>query len=416
MTKYVRMYITNRLFTRAEYYKKLMRGKTRLFLIFEMRDETNFFNAKSFKKLPNNQNHRSNLINNNSSNIINNNISNSNINNENSISINMNPMFPMNEDIRIDVNNSNNIHQNNNEEKEIRETRLVTFKNKDDSKKKRNLNSSIMNSRNRYKMQSEKITTMKMRVRQCLNDTSIIVPEKSLIVQENLKNSKIRKIPDRNLIGSSIKENNSQISNRSNLNLISKLKYNDLKKINNISINYERKYKQKNPKNDLNPWEYHRSFIINKTRNFLEIDDNSTGFKINTEKITCEYIRIYQTVNEKPIIEKTNTRACLKYVLAFIILIPIYIYMLFMIKDVYDKYGQSFFKLCIMPLISTILIQFLIVKNIIFTIASVVSYYYGKHMNMIKQKTFKKIIYDMLVPISVTNNLRAIHTYQQIMK
>ncbi len=90
--------------------------------------------------------------------------------------------------------------------------------------------------------------------------------------------------------------------------------------------------------------------------------------------------------------------------------------MLYLIKKVYDKFGEGFFNICIMPLIMMIVVQFVITANVILLIAASLSYKYGKKMNLYKQFSYGKLVYNALVPLEVSNHYQSIELFRKIME
>jgi hypothetical protein len=163
-----------------------------------------------------------------------------------------------------------------------------------------------------------------------------------------------------------------------------------------------------------------------KNKNFLR--NNKVKFQwdlgerqlLNQDKSRLEskYVSVYKLkYNEKDDIKSSsNFNHLLKAILILSIFVVMWVYMLMFIKNIHEKYGENFVKICVIPLISMIFVQWLIVQNIVLFITTFLMYFFGKKLYHIKRFNIFKFLFDCLVPITASNHHQAILLFRIIVE
>jgi hypothetical protein len=173
----------------------------------------------------------------------------------------------------------------------------------------------------------------------------------------------------------------------------------------NKDIKNKNKEKEKEKEKGKEKEKEKEKFIVkNEKRNFtFPIKDNSKY------KITCEKLSICKSVKESPFSFKIRIKRNSKRIIIFTLYLFLWIYIAIFMKNIYSKYGDNIFKICIFPLISSIIIKFFFTINLTIFISAIVLYHKGKIIiNNKKPELFWKIIFDIFVPNMSLNHYIAI--------
>ena len=107
-------------------------------------------------------------------------------------------------------------------------------------------------------------------------------------------------------------------------------------------------------------------------------------------------------------------RKIIKYIIILGVYVFIWLYLLVIILSIYNSYGTNFFKICVMPLISMLFIQLVIVANALLFISSLLLYYYEEKVSSTNRKTPLIIIFNLLVPPNASSLHQSISMYRKL--
>lgn len=146
------------------------------------------------------------------------------------------------------------------------------------------------------------------------------------------------------------------------------------------------------------------------TRNYkydeCEYED---GYTVNCFYLNCIAIKNNKSTN------KQTVRTTIKTALIFVILITIWFYLILLITYIYKHYGNNIFKVCVMPLISSLIINLFIITNILIFVSCLIMYYKGRiFYNNYKGSTLKKVLFNLIVSITASNNHQSLLMYRNI--
>jgi hypothetical protein len=150
-----------------------------------------------------------------------------------------------------------------------------------------------------------------------------------------------------------------------------------------------------------------RRILLDKT--FASKNLNICGEFLKIEAITSIQSKVFQS-------KSLVIRSWIKFLLITGLYIFIWLYSSVIILRIYQSYGNNFFKICVMPLISMIFIQMVVVANIMIFLSSVLSFYWGNFFYSMNKFSILKFIFSLLVPLLVQNHHKAILMYRNIIK
>jgi hypothetical protein len=147
-----------------------------------------------------------------------------------------------------------------------------------------------------------------------------------------------------------------------------------------------------------------------KSRNYLNIT------KYN-DFITCMEISIIPKKTYELTVELPSKMVYyIKMALIMLICVVLWIYLLIFIQSIYKQYGQSFFKICVMPMVSVLCIKMLITANLMIFISTFLAYFFGKRIYIQNKLTIYGLIYRALVPVIAINHHKSIIMYLKLYK
>jgi hypothetical protein len=185
--------------------------------------------------------------------------------------------------------------------------------------------------------------------------------------------------------------------------------------IENFEINYiidnynPLKDKKNHNKNEIKPKNEEKYIIIDKKRTFpLYIKDR--------KNITCFYITI-----KKDIIKSKVKSYSISIFFKSIIILGLFIFinymMVYYIHELVNSYGNSTFKVCILPVIYMFLINLFVVMNLQILLMAIILKYLGKkYVSVIKNPLKLKILFLALVDKRALVHFESIIFYQEYHK
>jgi hypothetical protein len=110
-------------------------------------------------------------------------------------------------------------------------------------------------------------------------------------------------------------------------------------------------------------------------------------------------------------------RAKIKLSVFIFIFISSWIYMVFAITDIYNKYEDNISKICVNPLISVMLIKFLVIQNLMILIYSFILFKFGDELYKDNRNSIKPInlILKYFIPRISKANYKALLAYKKFM-
>ncbi len=99
-------------------------------------------------------------------------------------------------------------------------------------------------------------------------------------------------------------------------------------------------------------------------------------------------------------IKRKRSRSRLKSIFFVIILISTYIFLFILVTDIYNKYEDNIFKICISPLLTVVFSRFLITQNVMIFVHSFFMYYFGEKFYTDNRKTLNPlgIVFRYVIP------------------
>jgi len=130
-------------------------------------------------------------------------------------------------------------------------------------------------------------------------------------------------------------------------------------------------------------------------------------------KISCS--EVYIIKNQEIKISKVLKRVYFKVFIIFIIYSVIIFYLMILIQNILTKYGNNFFELCILPFVSTLLMEYLISFNFMMFITSLILYNFGEYfINNKKLPLHLYCISKIFINPIVMNHYYAIKLYHYL--
>lgn len=179
-----------------------------------------------------------------------------------------------------------------------------------------------------------------------------------------------------------------------------------------------------NFKNDLLKIENYSFCVESKNSNakkqkqfkLITIKNRPYLFQANLEKqFSSQEISIHniQGLDNLKILIKSH----IKILLVLLIYLYLWIHLMIFIKSIYQQYGDNFFKICIMPLISLLIIKLTIIFNLMMFLSTIILYFWGDYfMKISKPPLFKFIIFKILVPPLAFLHYSALKTFRELIK
>lgn len=134
---------------------------------------------------------------------------------------------------------------------------------------------------------------------------------------------------------------------------------------------------------------------------------------IDDREISCFFYCYYTPKFNLNNIKTIFLGTC-KLILILLIICSIWVCLLFVIAEIYTNYGENIFKICIMPLISTLIVNLFIVSNLLILVSSYLMITKGVFIYSIKSFSFLKLIFNALVPKTASNSHQSILLYKGI--
>ena len=128
-----------------------------------------------------------------------------------------------------------------------------------------------------------------------------------------------------------------------------------------------------------------------KKQNHISISSQrSYVLRFNNEKLVISSMCI-SIIDKNILKEESKTkrfRAKLKLNLYSIIFLFSWIFLFVMITDIYNKYEDNIFKICVSPILSVMVIKFLVTQNIMIFIHTLLMHKFGEQFYMDNRKKF----------------------------
>lgn len=150
---------------------------------------------------------------------------------------------------------------------------------------------------------------------------------------------------------------------------------------------------------------------------FLNLKNNKSKEEEEKVNTISSYFYTYYAHNNKVDAFNTNVnfKMIIKLTFVFVVLLGVWIYLIFIITDIYINYNDNLFKVCIMPLVSTIIINMCIVTNVMIFISTSLLFYNVKRVRHFKLSFLKRLVYNMFVPITADDYFESIKIYKNIL-
>lgn len=225
-----------------------------------------------------------------------------------------------------------------------------------------------------------------------LNYSNSLLYERKDKTKSTIKNIEYRYDMDLNSVNYNLDMNEIKIQTQSQLNFV--------KQNEKTSVNFDSLY------------------FINSSGsrnfNFNHLIVPNTCNRNSDYKITCAYYSCLKT-NLKVNIEINKRRIILKTIIVFTVLVFIWISLIYLVASIYKNYGNNIVSVCIMPLISTLILNLLIISNIMIFVSSLLMFNFGRQVYGNKRKfDLFKIIFNILVPVTASNSHQSINIYRSI--
>jgi hypothetical protein len=132
--------------------------------------------------------------------------------------------------------------------------------------------------------------------------------------------------------------------------------------------------------------------------------------------ITALQIIDREWVNEE--YRRNKKRSELKTKFFILIFISSYIFLVIMVTNVYNKYEDNIFKICISPLLSVVISKFLITQNVMIFVHSFFLHFFGDKFYSDNRKTMNPmgIVFRFVIPPISKANHKALLTFLKINK
>jgi hypothetical protein len=155
-----------------------------------------------------------------------------------------------------------------------------------------------------------------------------------------------------------------------------------------------------------------------KIRNFVT-SYSEFSYKIEKERknklvaMTALQILDREWLNEE--IRVKRKRSSLKAKLFVILFVSSYFFLFIMVTDIYNKYEDNIFKICITPLISVVVSKFLITQNIMILVHSFFMYKFGEKFYSDNRKNLNplRIVFKYVIPPISKANHKAVLIFRR---
>ena len=118
--------------------------------------------------------------------------------------------------------------------------------------------------------------------------------------------------------------------------------------------------------------------------------------------VVCFFIKIINLKIKKSF-NFGNFLLKVRFYTKIILIIGLYVYFIFNIASfvqiIHSKYGDGFYKICVIPLISMLFIDIFVTTNIMLVFATLIMFLYGKDIYGKRNSRIKSMIFYALVPI-----------------
>lgn len=119
-------------------------------------------------------------------------------------------------------------------------------------------------------------------------------------------------------------------------------------------------------------------------------------------------------VNEE--YRSTKKRSSLKTKLFVFIFVSSYIFLIIMVTDIYNKYEENIFQICISPLLAVVISKFLITQNVMIFVHCIFMYKFGEKFYSDNRRTLNplSIVFKYVIPPVSKATHKVILTFQKI--
>jgi len=208
-------------------------------------------------------------------------------------------------------------------------------------------------------------------------------------------------------------ENNNEIYIKTDQNLINQNTYAKENYINNYKI---KEYKINHfsirikAKNKINLFNQKKLIFIFKKRKL--IISNKEDMKIAKE---CNCLSISITERFKSIRNFMSFKQKAKVSIMLITYCILWFLLAIFIQNIYENYKNNVIKVCLTPLIMTLIVKVFIVSNIWMFFTTFLLFYFGKEYTIrVKSSKLIKILFKIFVPRLALNHYLAINTFHNI--
>ena len=158
---------------------------------------------------------------------------------------------------------------------------------------------------------------------------------------------------------------------------------------------------------------FKRKKIKNFSATFSEFS-YKTYIKKHTKIIMMTSLQIIDREFLNQDFKRKRRSSRLKTKFFVIILISTYVFLFILITDIYNKYEDNIFKICISPLLTVVFSKFLITQNVMIFVHSFFMYYFGEKFYTDNRKTLNPlgIVFRYVIPSVSKANHKALITFR----
>ena len=157
---------------------------------------------------------------------------------------------------------------------------------------------------------------------------------------------------------------------------------------------------------------FKRKKIQNFCVTFSEFSYKSVTNELNKIMMTSLQIIDREYLDED--FKNKRRRSLLKTIFIVIILISSYIFLFILVTDIYNKYEENIFKICISPLLTVVFSKYIITQSIMIFVHSFFMFYFGEKFYKDNRKTLNPlgIVFRYVIPGVSKANHKGLLTFR----
>ena len=142
---------------------------------------------------------------------------------------------------------------------------------------------------------------------------------------------------------------------------------------------------------------------------YLEMEENTA--------VICFFIKIIN-LKSRNRFNFANFLINLRIFTKIVTILVLYVYFIFnigsFVQTIHANYGDGFYKICVVPLVSMLFVDIFITTNIMLLIATLMMFFYGNEIYGKRNFGIIAMIFQALVPIDAQNEHRSIVGFIEI--